>query len=320
MVVSTLDSLLIIVESNLQTRTYLLRNHTMATPAEEETVLPGSVVMANSGQSYQLSEPPTDDEVAKALESPSVFGPMKKKKELIKPILENLETILRRMSRVDTVLSVTFRNGLPGNVKELESKNFSAAMLAQCLVHIKTRWTIYESLETKSFRGDETINSLFTAINEVYDQAHGVAHDKKAILCRKLMVSLKPPEKNRKFLKHGRLPEDKAFQVCLLCSHQSIDYPDSNDRVSEENDALMRNHEGMKLGWETRKASGEPVGRAPTIPKMKPIYFQCHCWQFNCLRRGGSGTCPDCKADKKITDTVMDSAANVVALVRRHTW
>jgi hypothetical protein len=175
----------------------------MVTPAKEKKVLPASVVIANSGQSYQLSEPPTHDKVANALESPSVFGPMKKKKELIKPILENLETILHRMARVDAVLSVTFCNGLPANVKELESKNFSADMLAQCLVHIKTRWTIYETLETKSFRGDKTINSVFTAINEVYDQAHGVAHDKKAILCRKLMVSLKPPEKNWKFLKHG---------------------------------------------------------------------------------------------------------------------
>jgi hypothetical protein len=79
----------------------------MATPADDETVLPGTAEFTNSGLSYQLSDPPTDDEIAKVLESPSVFGPMKKKKELIKPILDNLEAILHRMNRAEASLGTS---------------------------------------------------------------------------------------------------------------------------------------------------------------------------------------------------------------------
>jgi hypothetical protein len=271
----------------------------MEPSADEEAALPATTgQITNSGLSYQLSDPPTDDEVAKALESPNVFGPMKKKKELIKPVLENLEAILRRLNRVDTVLGDMFRIGLPASVKDLENKNYNAPMVASCIVHIRNRWTVYLNSETKSFRGDEKINSLFSAITEVYDEAHSVAYDKKTILCKKLVVSLKGPEKNRKFLQLGRLPDDEAFQCCLFCTHQSIDYPDSNDRIMQENDAAMQKHEAAKLEWETQKARKVPVGRAPPIPKMLPVYLQCHCWQFNCLR-GGSGTCPDCKNNEE---------------------
>jgi hypothetical protein len=243
----------------------------MATPADDETVLPGTAEFTNSGLSYQLSDPPTDDEIAKVLESPSVFRPMKKKKELLKPILDNLEAILHRINRVKASLGTSFCNGLPANIRELENKNYTAAMLVKCLVHINTLWTIYKSLETKSFRGDETINSMFSAIADVYGQAESVAHDKKTILCKKLMVTLTPPERNRKFLQHGRLPDDNAYPSCLLCTHQSIDYANSNDKTTQDNDAAMQKHSADKLEWEMKKARNEPVGRCPTIPKMQTV-------------------------------------------------
>jgi hypothetical protein len=109
----------------------------MATPADEETVLPATAAFTDSGLSHQLSEAPNDDEIAKALELPGVFGPMKKKKELIKPVLENLEAVVRRLNRADAALGATFCDDLPASVKASESKNCSARMTAERLVHVK---------------------------------------------------------------------------------------------------------------------------------------------------------------------------------------
>jgi hypothetical protein len=165
----------------------------MEPSADKENVLPAGQ-FTNSGLSHQLSDPPNEEEITKALESPHVFGSMKKKKkELVKPVTENLEAILRRLNRVDATLGEMFRVDLPASVMELESKNYNARMLAERLVSIKNRWSVHPGLETKAFQGDKLINGMFMAINGVCNDAKAVAHDTKMVLSQKLMVVLKGP-------------------------------------------------------------------------------------------------------------------------------
>ena len=47
----------------------------------------------------------------------------------------------------------------------------------------------------------------------------------------KIVVKVSMDEINRNFLDDSTLPADSAFRTCPFCHHNSVDFPNSNDRI-----------------------------------------------------------------------------------------
>jgi hypothetical protein len=236
---------------------------------------------------------PTKEDIVKELVKPSCFGTVKDKKELLGKLIDNRALIERKFQSTSNSLVDTFRLHLPALRSELNSRTFNANKAAESLYEANQCFLSYKQHARVALRQDD-IRPLFSQIEVAVDDAKQMAFQTMVNMTKSCIVKLSSTQVRRKFGEKGSVPIEATHRTCILCNHNRVDAPDTNNQAFLNNELVYGAWQKKKNDYEDKKSKGEAPGRAPPRPKMNAVYYQCHCHKTKCLRNGG-GSCLKCK-------------------------
>ena len=182
-------------------------------------------------------------------------------------------------------------------------------------------------------------------IDDIYKNARAAAATDLQALFSSQFITLRGPDRDRKYLQNGYLPSIPALRRCLCCGHDNGDEPNENIARIQRNNQKKAAHnaqiESDKAAWasgqEVRNARNEVMteGRKRPDPKYETIIIVCHCEEFSCttgdgpvptdqcpircidpstgnrysMDINGSCTCPICLCECSVAFTVSHAVA-----------
>ena len=144
----------------------------------------------------------------------------------------------------------------------------------------------------RDYNGQVTSNfqTNFNALESKYLIGYRTARQKLKNQTSSIVLKHTTLENKRRYLKDASLPKDPAYRCCPFCNHESVDFPDINSTVDEENKKNMVEYKkkmdviaSSKNGVATTNVKVDKISRAPPKPAYKSNYYRCWCSSFRCL-------------------------------------
>jgi hypothetical protein len=246
------------------------------------------------GQSYCVVIEPTKEEVIKELDSHK-YGKVDEKKAKLELLINKKDELQTIFSGVSDALSCNLEKALP-DMKMLKNRNlFKGHQVAETIYEVSVVYTSFDSQARVSQgfrRHQDHLWKLLEELKDLVEEANDASKTKKLMETKKYLIKLPRIHKERRFKVRGKIPDDEAFRICIVCGHNAVDEPDTNKDAFKRNQKKLDEHAEKKREIEDAKSHGDLV-RAPPPPKnLDPIFRKCHCHHMKCMR-GSNKECPN---------------------------
>jgi hypothetical protein len=263
---------------------------------------------------YTEAKEPTKAEVVDQLRKPGIVGTIEAKRRLLCDVIAIRDDLRLMFTAMSRSIADSFAIVCADAQAEMKKKKGGAAKLADIIYELgiifRTHSIQVEHGEQRKTRSGETVlgKKPYQSVLDALTDAIQAASYEKLAHAKSCIVKLSQEEKRRTYLSRGRKPLDEAYQQCLFCGHEYVDEPDSNQpnlrhnmKLKKEYEEKLRNfNEAKRAGREYIGEKGEPIHRAPTMPKEKPVILQCHCHEIVCFGKS-QGPCIECRAKDNIS-------------------
>ena len=135
--------------------------------------------------------------------------------------------------------------------------NYNAGQLGELIGNIRNATMLIAPSSSNhaglGFLQEKAINTIHIYYDQAKHDASYEIQSKSTSQC----LTVKEPERDRKFLEDGYLPTDPAMRDCLFCGCQgTVDEPNTNLQAVQNNILIHRRHQGQ-LAQYTRPVLGE---------------------------------------------------------------
>ena len=251
----------------------------------------------------------------------------KEKKELLCKFIDHKNNVLERCLVFDQIYNVfladTFKNFIPSTknmIRNMKREDLSSSLAdlylpsSMLFNYLKEQQQHHQeataSLRRTSARTERAKDDVFLFLKEFMDMFtfinEEIVNDRIADSDIKL-IKVTGEQKSRVF-DEKRNPVSSIYQVCLICSHESINEPKENEDMATHNDKVQADYEKRLNVWNNHRAkSANHTMKPPTCPITKNIMkrcpqkpkhlihtLQCMCSMSSCLMMNSdiSSTCP----------------------------
>lgn len=227
---------------------------------------------------------PNDDEIVKLLQGQKIVKKALKYK-IVKNIFQNKAALSAYMEELKAGAESEFINidfGVVGTTTPAMKAigQYTSDMLGQLLCNVRNAIRIILP-RSQNFNGLTIVRELWV----IYDSARLQAATELQSSFSSQFLTITGPERDRRYLDGGYAPTTPGHEICLVCTHEYCDEPDSNRTVTRGQAStsnpnpqalLVTVHHHLSWGTTTR----QPSPSAPLSIGMPILLSMVLCWQL----------------------------------------